>query len=502
MARTLNKRPGYDISRLRRFAQKHLGVKWLGSMEAESANVFRDPTLDVLDRYYDNTQYDDLMPWDEAMGAENYVEVRKRQPRIIYNIPKTLVDRVTSKIIGSSVFPTFIVEDQDDDTMFFRTVQKAVSFRKAMIEPVRNTLKSGACFVRFFLKDGQMKIEHAASKYCYPVFDEMGQLDSIEIKYVYEDTSDIDANNKCKKKWYRLQLTKTTDTLFDNPEYRAGSAPKFQVVATAAHNLGFVQGEWFVTHDDKFNHDGYSLYKDILDFCDEFNYSLSQSSQASQYSQEPQLAINKMDEDEIDTLVRSSEKAWNLGREGEAKYIETDMKGVQTVKDFRSELRTAMLDVVRIILHDPEKMTGNAQSGDALKQLNAPLVELVDELRTYFEALFTRLLIKISMTCLHYDAMGEETPVVVPPGYMPSSLDITVQWPNIFPPTLADIQVMANAANIFQQGGIVSRESLTRWVGNATPIIDNVEEELKRIATQEPLPSPFGTFGDDGGPPQ
>lgn len=495
MARTINKVK--DMSRLRRFAQNHLGV--IMGDEMSTGRIFRDNHLDLLDQYYDGTQYDDKVDWEDAMKSPEYVAIRDRKPRINYRLGKTLVDRVAAKLIGSSTFPQFIIEDDDDDTAFFRTVQKACKFRRNMIEPMKHLLISGSVFVRYYLSSGTIQMEWANAKYCYPVLDAVGELDSVEIKYVYDDPNDIDGQGNPRKKWYRLILGKMADQLFDTPAYREGVKPTFELVATAEHGLGWVQGEWFVTHKDKFCLDGTGLFEPILDFIDDLNYSLSQSSQAISYNQEPQLGVTNVDEDELDALIKSSQKAWNLGREGKAEYIESDMGGVERASEERDKFRTLLLDVVRVVIHDPEKLAGSAQSGTALNILHGPLVELVDELRAIIEPNLTNLLIKVGMTALHYNSLGQDTVLSTPPNYLPSSLDITVQWPPIFPPTLQDIQLMAQAAQSLSQGKIISRESLTRWVASVIPSVDNVEEELKKIDAEPDL-NPFGSFG--GGEPQ
>ncbi len=497
MARTLSKKPGTDLSRLRRIAQNQLGVIMTDDMN--QVRQFRSEHLDLLDRYYENTQYDDLQDWDEAVSHAEYVQIRKRKPRVIYNLPKAMVDKVAAKLIGESAFPKFVIEDDEDDTAFLRIVQKACKYRRALITPIKHLLISGAVFVRYYIINGNVKIEYAKSKYCYPQFDANGELQQVEIKYVYEDQNDRDEKGTPRQKWYRLILDKTSDVLFDNPPYKAGVRPTFNEVARADHGLGWVQGEWMVTHEDKFDYDGYSLFGDILGFIDDMNYSMSQSSQAAQYNQEPQLTVNGLDEDEVDRLIKSSEKAWNLGKEGEAGYLETDMAGVQATGELRDKFRNLALEVARVVMHDPEKIMGSAQSGKAMEILYAPLVELIDELRCVIEPNITQLLVKIGMTCLHYNALGEETVVITPPGYMPESLDITVQWPQIFPPTLQDMQAMATIATSLSQAMIVSRESLTRWIASSTPIIDNAEEELAKIAA-EPILNPFGGgFGDGSG---
>lgn len=479
-------------SRLGRWAQNTLGV--INADSVGAARIFRRNELDVLDSYYDSEQYEHLQDWEEALKSDTYVSIRDRKPRIIYNIAKIVVDKVTSKLCGQKVFPKFLIEDDPDDTAFFNVVIKAASLRRNLIEPVRQALKAGSSFVRYFLINGQLEVEWSNSKYCYPKFDAVGELDEIEVKYVYEDWEDLDVKGDPKKKWYCLQLTKTSDVLMDNPPYIAGTKPTFAPVETNDHGLGWVQGEWLQTNKDKFDPDGPSLYGDILGFIDDTNYSLSQTSQAIGYNQEPQLGVKGVDEEELDTLVKSSQKAWNLGREGEAAFIETALEGVKQATEVRGDNRNRMLEVVRVVLQDPEKIAGNAQSGNALEILNAPLIELIDELRSVFEPKFIKIILKMALTCLIMNKRGMTTMIETPTGYMPESFDLVCQWPAIFPPTLADINLMCQAANTASTANVISRESLTRWLA---PVfgIDDVDEELSKIATQPPPPNPFGDFG-------
>lgn len=479
-------------TRLQTHAANNLGVIYGGS--AKSKYVFREAGLDVLDAYYENRQYDDLMNWEEAAKQEPYVPVRNRKPRIIYNVAKVLVDKVASKLIGSQVFPTFVVEDEPDDTQFFRIVSQACDFRRGLLQPTKHALISGACFVRFYLVDGHPILEHFNAKYCYPVFDAVGELDFMEVRYVFDDPDDKDSNGNPKKKWYRLTLGKLADVLYDNPEYKeGGSLPDFTPVEENQHGLGWVQGEWLRTSKQKFSPDGDGLCADILGFIDDLNYSLSQSSQAVGYNQEPQLTVNGIDESELENLIKSSQKAWDLGREGKAQFVETNLNGVKEARETRNDNRQKMLDVVRVVLHDPEKMVANAQSGRAMEILNAPLVELIDELRTVFEPSIKNLLIKISLTMLVTVQSGGETVLEVPAGYAPKSLDITLQWPAIYPLTLQDIQMKITAASAATTAKIMSREWATRWIAQDVGI-ENVEEELQRISA-EPELNPFGSFG-------
>jgi hypothetical protein len=280
--------------------------------------------------------------------------------------------------------------------------------------------------------------------------------------------------------------------LFDNPD-ATEREPVFTPVAEAVHELGFVQGEWFRTSEDKHSPDGHSLISDILDFCDELNYNFSQSSQAISYAQEPQLTVSGMDVDEIDKLIRSSQKAWNLGRQGVAQFVEANMSGVEAADNFRNIVRQNVGDLARVVLLDPEKIVGHAQSAKAMEVMHGPLVELVDELRPMIEKSILDLVTRMAVAFFIFKARGaDDLAIVVPDGWMPASLNISASWPPIFPMTMEDIQKKVSIAVQAGNASIISRETLTRWVAKDFGI-ENIDEEIAKVASQ-PVINPFGAF--------
>ena len=120
----------------------------LGVIPSQKAGIkksFRRPDLDIFDAYYESRQYLGLPPWDEASDqANDYVKVRKRQPRMIFNFTKVLTSRVTSKLVGSRAFPEWLIEDDPDSTEFFRFVRNTSMFRAKVVEPIRRMLTAGS----------------------------------------------------------------------------------------------------------------------------------------------------------------------------------------------------------------------------------------------------------------------------------------------------------------------------------------------------------------------
>jgi len=464
------------------------------SKNGEKNKTYRSDILNTYDQYILSTQYDDKMDWDEANIASkaNYVGIKCRKPKIIYNFGKVLTNRVAAKLVGRDVFPSVAVDDDPLSEEFYKLVMKRSGLQVHLIPAMRRLGISGSAFIRFKFVMGQPILESYNSNYCYPTFSPTGELDSIKVQYVYTDEEDKDEFGKPKQKWFRIDLNTQSDIAYDNPEYdkNAMQEPDFTITERVDHGLGFVQGEWFKTSDDPLKVDGDSLLGDILGFIDELNYSLSQSSQAVSYNQDPQLWFKGMDEEDIEQLVRSSSKSWGLGRDGEAGFLESNLNGVTVADAFRDAVRLNIQDIARVVLLDPEKVVGHAQSGKAMEVLHAPMIELIDELRPRIEPRILSLLTKISLV---YYMVGKSNPgiLTVPAGFTPS-LNVGLIWPEIFPQTMQDLRDKVQVVTSATSANLISRETGTKWLAKDFDI-DNVDDEVAKIAAQ-PVINPFGAF--------
>lgn len=449
--------------------------------------IYRDPKLEKADSYYENRQYDQLLPWDhQAAAGGGAISIRKKKPRIRPKFARTFAGVVTSKLIGQSVFPNIKVEDSPDDQEYFRAILRESNLKGFLLEPIRQMVNTGEMFVRFYMAGGAFKKETYKAKNVWPTFDEAGELEQIEIKYVYADGTDLDDMNRPRKKWYRLILSKTVDVLFDNPIYEPNQEPEFNEVSRAEHNFGFVQGEWFTTTGDQA---GYGMVTDLYEFIDELCYSLSQSSQAVAFNQDPQLVLKNMTEDEIDTLVRSSMKSWNLGMKGEAQFLETNMSGVQVAMDYRDKIRQNMVDIARVVLLDPEKIVGSAQSAKAMEVLHGPLKDLVDELRLAIEKPLKMLILKMGAANILGAEQGMEVPIPLPKGWSLQSLALELKWPPIFQQTLEDLLKKIQCASQASAANLISRRTGTKFLAEDFGIED-IEAEVEEVNTQVQI-NPF-----------
>jgi hypothetical protein len=477
--------------------------KNLGIIEVDMNKLdlkYRDPALELYDSYYENRQFEQLPDWDDCNDPDNdnYVPIRKRRPRFMVPFAKMLSGRLVSMMVGGKAFPTFAIKDFPDEQEFLAAVIRESKIKSHILEPLRRALNTGSSFIRFKLVEGVIKIEWFHSKYCYPKFAPNGELQEIEIKYVYVDKNERDEDGDFKMKWFRMILGANSETLFDNPEYDLDQPevePNWQVVDTVEHNLGFVQGVWFRTCEHRGTPDGYALVADVLDFIDELCYSYSQSSQAVSYNQDPQLAIKGMDEEEASVLVRSAMKSWLLGKNGEAEFMETNLTGVQVAGELRDKVKQTVQDVAHIVLLDPEKIVGSAQSAKAMEILHGPMVALADELREVIAPQIHELIIKMSMVCLIAKSQGMDVPFEIPDGWQPQTLAAILRWGKYFEDTMEDKQKTAAWLNTLVTGNIIARKTATRYVAENCPElnIQDPDAEQAEIAAQPQL-NPFGTF--------
>ncbi len=489
----------FGLSRSEKKANNHLGVLHTptNGMGVEKRH-YRSQILKEVDNYLNNNQYDGLHDWDESIcsDTDSYVKLKSRKPSVIFPFAKIFQDRISSKLAGASTFPKFKIEDDDEADYFLNNLLIPNSFFKAKMQSLSKDLAlRTSSFARFKFAEGNLQITKYNSNYCYPVFDEAGELESIEIKYIY-DTDEVDERTgQMVKEWFKLELTKTADILYDNPRYHENSDPEFEVVENVQHEFGFVQGEWFKFGDNIHSPDGEDdpIIYQMMTFIDCLNYNLSLSDQATNYATEPQLAITGIDSEEADKLIKSASKTWLLGREGKATFLEISGEGAKAAKEQRDDYLKMFQHIARIVLLDPEKMAANAQSGKAMEVMHGPLVELINEMRPWIEKGMIKLLQKISTSIVLLGLAGLETQFIIPPNWQPKSLNIQAIWPPIFELTTQDKQQILSIGLQAASGNIISRDTALKWIQSQGVDfgVEDFDLELQKVNTQQQ----FNTFG-------
>lgn len=488
----------FGMSRSEKRANKNLGIIHLptSGMGVEKKQ-YRSQVLKTVDSYLFGTQYDGLANWDDSVcDAENYVKLKNRKPKIVFPFAKIFQDRISSKLAGASTFPKFQIEEDEEADFFVNNVLIPGSFFKAKMQSTAKDLAlRTSAFCRFKFAEGNLQIIKYNTNYCYPEFDEAGELESVEIKYVF-DTDEVDPQTgKMVKRWFKLEMGKDAEVLYDEPIYHENQEPQFEVAERVDHGFGFVQGEWFRFGDNIHSPDGEDdpIIYQMTEFIDAINYNLSLSDQAVNYGTEPQLTISGMDEEDAEKLIKAASKTWLLGREGKAEFLEIGGNGVDNAEKQRDHYLKLFQHMARIVLLDPEKMAANAQSGKAMEVMHAPMVELINELRPWMEKGMIKLLQKISTTIVLLGLQGLETQFIIPRRWQPKSLNIAATWPPIFELTTQDQQQILSIALQAANGNIISRDTALRWLQSQGVDfgVEDFDLEVQKVNTQQQ----FNTFG-------
>ena len=481
-------------SRTQERIRNKLGIIPLSRAE-DGIRRWRSDYLHELDNYMESKQYDDKTNWWEAESSEEFIEIRDRKPCVIFPLPRIHAERVNSKLFGLEVFPKFQIQDDQEAEELIAEMLRSVKFRSHIKEAGEIALAKGACFVSFRHQVDQIVIETHNPNHCYPEFDQSGELEFVKVLFVFKDETDIDEETKKpKEKWHRKDFSKFIDIEYDNPVYRPDVMPEFKVMDSVNHNLGFVQGVWLKTTHDPRKLEGKSIIHDIRDFTDSLCYNLSQSDRATEAVTDPQTVFSGMTNDELEDLIRSSRRAWALGREGTAQFLEPSGTGIQSANEQDIRLQKAADQITRAIHHDPDKIIGSAQSAVAMKVMHEPLIGLINEMRPLLEERLIFLVVKIFGLLVMLNRMGIPGPIkFTKKNYMPKNLDIVCRWGEIFPPTIADDQQKSSLLLQLANGNIISRRTALVEVVKAGIVeVKDIDKELSEINTQKQFNTYFG----------
>lgn len=424
----------------------------------------RDSRLTRLMSYFHNTQYDCKQPWSSSTPLKP-LPYHKRKPKIVLATPKKMASYISSHLFGKDRAPRLFVDANDTMTRKIDEIRKAFKFDLTMQEAIQKVAVTGACLVRFYkLNNDLFHTETYSSDVCYPLFDDNHELDAVLIQFVYRDTiDDVD-------KWFRLELTREDEKLYNNPIYEEGVQPSFIVKNQVKHDFGFVQAEWIINGKvTPMDFDGCSLIEDHLPLIDDINYQVSAQSDAIMHNSMPQLVITGVDQEESDAFLKSPESAWILGKDGEAKYLESTLKSSLEGREYLKLLHSFLSDLSGIPVEQHEQKNRTSTSGVALRILMEGLINVVQNMRTVFESQISSLLTKMAVV---YGA--DEL----------SSVDqIHFSWFEVISDSSQDILQKAQASALLIQNKVISKETVTNHFADDFGIED-VVTEIQKIASE------------------
>ena len=444
--------------------------------------------LDGLERFLEGKAYEHLqIPFSvEKEGNGRYVPLRERRPSVIYNIPKVIVSRTSRLLFGGKHWPKFQTSNKDA-TDFLQNITDTSDLQRAMLEAARIG-SIGSVAVVFYIKEEKFFFDVINPKFCQPRLDDNRELDSLLIMYpvfgydliaVGYNIEDEDVNEEFL---FAKKFTKQEEIFYQpikSCEFTGVSDLQVDTKRTVEHNMGLVPAVWIKNLPPTNSVDGGCTFEQVLNFCVEIDYQLSQCGRGLKYNADPQLLVKEgMDGSEEGLEIRSTASTLIVGEKGDAKLLQIDGAGQKAVLEYVKQVRQYALEVACSSRKDPESSYGN-MSGRAMEILDADLISIVSELRlTYGESGLKPLCEKIIRAAVKAKILDKDFTAE-------KGFNIDLYWGNWFEPTPVDLtQIETALSEAVKNRRMYSHEArmitATVWdIGNDDP---------EALEAQWPLP--------------
>lgn len=482
--------------------------------------------LDRLESYYRLTQdAAKLYDWNGyfyGYGAEApikpgwFVPYSKRRPSARYHIARMVVRRLTSLLFGKDRFPEITVQGSEDDEDYARALVDESRLKLRMIEGRNLGGAMGTACFSFAFVEGKPRVEVHNAKHC-TVLRWANENDhrpaAVLSAYSYpRQVWDPQAQRMRELRYYAVRYwDETIEATWDPiPAKVAETIGWMNAVPrrVTAHAFGFCPFYWVQNVADSCEPDGEGDYEGFEGDFDEINQLLSAVSKGTKSNVDPTLVIKMDPSRNTGNVQKGSENA--IFSEGGAEYLELKGQAVQAAVQLLERERAYTLDALGVVVADPEKMAGSAQSGRALEILYAPMLALCDLLREQYGTFGVKPIVRDMMRAARILAARGETVVLPPrvetkkpappkPGEPPappeeheevvvverkpgtSDVEITLSWNPYFPPTWEDITKAVTSAQTASGGKpVISQRTAVSTVASLFGV-QNVDAELAAI---------------------
>lgn len=476
------------------------------------------------------------------------VPYRSRRPAARYDVATVIVKRHTAMLFGQDRFPQILVQGDPDAEDYARTLATVSALQRRAIEARDLGGAVGSVGSSFAFVNGKPRVEVHNAKHCTVLrwADESDWIVRAVLKtYVYPRL--VYNRDKLRmeeqKFFYARYWDDQIEIEWDPIPYKLGetflwsAAPRRQAV----HAFGFTPFYWTQNIADSASPDGEGDYEGLEPNLCEINELLSASAVGTKANVDPTLVIKSPPETNPGMVQKGSGQA--IFSEGGAEYLELQGAATKAAIEMLDRLCAATMDVASVVVADPEKLSGAAQSAAALRILYAPQVAQADLHRNQYGDHFLVPLL-LGMLRASRSLLAAGTPVLLPPRVdrelpkvedpvepepgeriprkppappEPSkptpvervpgeSEEITLNWPPHFAPTWQDISLATTAAQAASGGKpIISQRTATAAVATMFGIADvdaeqqALHEDSERALAQAQAAMPPEPLPDDEG---
>jgi hypothetical protein len=453
----------------------------------------------ALARVLDGKLYHELKyPFSEEQkdGNGEYIPLKDRRPAVRTRFCPTVVNDSVSMLFSEGHFPDVECKDETTRNSLSQVIKESC-LNAVMIEAATRGSVGSICILLRVLQ-ARVFFTIMQTPYLTPEWDPKAPdtLQKVVERYKVKGsvlkaagytiaTDDLD-----KEFWFQRVWDDTFETWY-LPQSRAdakeGKPPALDTRRTVKHSLGFVPMVWVKNLPCGENDfDGAPTFPvEAIDTQIEADYLLSQGGRGLKYQSDPVLLIKEPAFSDNRPVVKGAANAIITGAEGDAKLLEINGSAAAAVMDWVKALRELALEGMGGNRSNADKLSA-AQSGRAMELMNQSLIWLADKLRiSYGEGALLELLcmiVRASDKIALKDKRGR------PIGKMSQEADISLRWPQWYPPTYADKATQATTLNELRGGGLISQETAVKSIAGCYDIED-VTKELAAIKSDPPPPN-------------
>lgn len=502
--------------------------------------------LDTADAYIRGKQYAARRyDWDAALvgnagdariQADYYVPLSERQPSVRRDLPKLIVQRLTSMAVGVEQWPEVKVLGDPDAEDYVEGLIQESKLPQRMIEARRKGGAGGTVCLSFAFVNGKPRVTVHQAKHMHPLrWDDRSELilGAVLKVYRHQKTEFVDGKPKQATYYIARYWDMDSETMWDPiPEMYARDGTWATRVQSheAQHNYGECPVYWCQNLPDSENEDGVSDFDGMLQRFDRINELASATNRGTVANVDPTLVIKDEKSTNSGVVRKGSEHA--IFSKGGAQYLELEGTAVKTASDWCQKLEQWCLDESGVVNADPHEIASKAVSGEALKVVYMPMTAQCDLLRGQYGELITRALrgmLRASRKIIGQapgplvrteDGRVLQTipTVTLPPKFIEetgkdgkksiravervpgTSEAIQLNWRSYFPPTPADVTAMVTSSTA-AKGQLVAQKTATAYVSNIFGVRD-VDAEILQLDVEKQIAmdqmaavGPQGTFG-------
>jgi hypothetical protein len=438
--------------------------------------------LDVYDRILDGCFYDHIQHpfFQETEGAGRYIEMHKRRPCAAVNVMQFVVKKVARKLFGGRQKPKIVHDNEELVEAADVVLREGLWDQKVLNVVVQGSIGS-TCVVFSILPDGNQKprviFDIYRSKYCDPVFDRLGELSQLRVRYI-RSGGDFIANGITRdslghelehgaRYWYVCDYTldevitylPMTEDLFKPCDPETFKELKPDPDRSNKHNLGMVPAQWFSVKTGCDGPDGSCFWASAINMMITLDYTVSQEARGVWYGLAPQVVsqgplANWSESEGGQRIVRGPSVVleYKSGYKdgsgttidgGDAHMLETNGAGFREGREFIDQIRKLILEQIAGSRKDPDKLAGTPPSGQAMTVLEDDFIDLVQDLRIAFgEYGMLPLLKKVLRACIKTGHDAAE-------GLNEKEIDeLALQWPRPYPPNPQELLQIMQAMDL------------------------------------------------------